>query len=218
MCNFSQCATCDQILRVQNKRSPNIVITNPSWHSSALCIFICLNSLFWFSTDWLLAKDCLTCLRCSFNHRQVQHIWRSYPNGINIRRCSSLHPISCCACKSIIFNRALLSRWINIGTYLQDWLKAAVWKERRDSQSGSRVRLTHPTKTENSDTDIFFHFLTLPCAEVTGQRGSCTCSFHESLIQWCAGSSQKAILRSAAGPAITFRKYIGYSGEAIDGP
>ena len=44
-----------------------------------------------------------------------------------------------------------------------------------------------------------------PTAEVIGKRGSGVIVFQMSRTQWCVGSSQKAIVRSAFGPANTFR-------------
>ena len=58
----------------------------------------------------------------------------------------------------------------------------------------------------------------LPVALVMGTRGSGTREDQLSRIQWCVGSSQKAIERCSAGPASTFRKYRSWSGLAASGP
>ena len=43
--------------------------------------------------------------------------------------------------------------------------------------------------------------------DVIGSRGSTTCVLHDPRTQSWVGSSQKAIVRSGAGPASTFKKY-----------
>ena len=64
----------------------------------------------------------------------------------------------------------------------------------------------------------FMIYLFLGVAEVQGSLGSWVWVFQFSRIQCLSGSSQKAIVLSGAGPASTFKKYIGYSGVALVGP
>ena len=209
----------DQAARMNDEWSPDVVVTDSGCDSMLGCHSICGDRLLWFSTDRLFAEDRLSGTRCRLDHRQVQHVRCGDPNGIHIRRSDGVLVVGDCALETEVTNGTRSTSLIRVGTNDQLRCELAIRKERRDPHRGPTVCLAHPPETEHGDTDSFTcHLTTLPCADVIGTRGSICCDFHESRIQWWLGSSQNAIVRSSAGPANTFRKYIGYSGAAMEGP
>jgi len=135
----------------------------------------------------------------------VKHVGRRHPHGIDVGCGDGLGPVGGRAREAEVAHGPLATVGLGVGTDDELGIKDTIGEERGDTQHGARVRLAHPAQSEYGDADALHRIL--PAAEVIGSRGSV--SVQVPRIQWWFGSSQKAIVRSSAGPASTFRKYIG---------